>query len=126
MPSGWICHNCNCDLNDARVGNHCPVCGSPVRPPASALAQSEASRYAFYYGLLAIGSYLLCLGPVACVLAIPAFAYAKTAEQEYRQGLIKLAGVKRARIGRRLAWVSIALFFVWLINLTLLIIIRSV
>lgn len=87
----------------------CPECGTPVWSREPTQSMHKDSQAAMIWGIVAIGLFFMCLGPLAGLVAIPALVYGHRAKRAVRAGLVPPGAASAATAGLVCAWITIVL-----------------
>lgn len=109
-PIQPTCWKCGYNLSGVRVDGQCPECGNPIWSVPPAATDDKVATAAFILGITGLVTCVMCIGPLAIGLGIPAIILGRKASVEAvaNQGR---PGASRgtARAGVILGWVTVGL-----------------
>ncbi|MBX3403414.1 MAG: DUF4190 domain-containing protein [Phycisphaeraceae bacterium] len=108
------CWKCGYNLSGVRVDGQCPECGNPIWSVPPSASDDKVATTAFILGISGVVTCVLCIGPLAIGLGIPAIILGRKASIE-AVALQGRPGSSRgtARAAVILGWVTVGLSVLW-------------
>lgn len=109
-PAQPTCWKCGYNLSGVRVDGQCPECGTPIWSVPPGAADDKVAATAFILGVSGVVTCVMCIGPLAIGLGIPAIILGRKASVE----AVATQGRPGARNGTAkaavvLGWVTVGL-----------------
>jgi hypothetical protein len=81
-PTQPTCWKCGYNLSGVRVDGQCPECGNPIWSVPPGAVDDKIATTAFILGVSGVVTCLMCIGPLAIGLGIPAIILGRKASVE--------------------------------------------
>ncbi len=111
-----VCWNCSYELTGMRVESRCPECGVDIwsQPKINPHLVKDAKN-AMIWGIVALTTYFLCLGPLAGFVAIPAITIGSRVRRAVRENTFPPESASGANAGFWMGWSVVGLSLLWVL-----------